>query len=112
MLLFATLSAENPNGKPGLLTISLSNEGSGFTLPVFNWLTVSARQVKGVEGYALTNLRNWLAYDTYAWGSVRCYNDCDGSWSNDAIEIRDIDIIDLSEESISVSLDFHIQLWK
>ena len=100
MILFATLSAENPNGKPGLLTFSLRNTGAGIKLPVFDWMTlgVSAR----TEGYLLNK--------TGSWATVMCSGsqECDGNF-NDYVVIRDKDVIDLRQPTFSI--DFHIQLW-
>ena len=100
MLLFATLSAENPNGKPGLLTISLSEDSQGITLPIFDWMTLNVSS--GREGYLLTNFKeynNWPIYNGTTWADT---------FQGDLV-ISNEDYVDLSKASVSI--DFHIQLW-
>ena len=117
MILCTTLYAkwddfENPNGEPFLLTVTLQKGGKpGFSLPLAKFVTIS--YAPGRKGYLLTNMRVWDD-DEWEWASVDCYGDCnDGQVNDDAVVIREEDIIDLSEGTYSIDLHIPIyKLWK
>tara|TARA_B100000902_G_C26517782_1_gene531684 strand:+ start:182 stop:478 length:297 start_codon:yes stop_codon:yes gene_type:complete len=96
MVLCTTLSAENPNGNPGLLTFSLGADEQNFkvdfTLPLTNWLT------------AHTGFNNNLLADDYLF----IFN---GSFYHDNDVVTFGNLYEPLELLPYVQLDFHIQLW-
>lgn len=108
-LITASVFAYNPNGRPGLLTISLDQDrNSYFTLPIFNWMTLKVSKAKSGEGYSMRNLEYNGSY--YEFATIYCSGTCNGA-SNEYVRMYSEDIINLGKEEISFSLDFHVRLW-
>ena len=108
LVLFAGLNAkdfQNPNGKPGLLTMSLGTNEIEFTLPVNKWLTINLGKTNlNSRGYLITRISKW----DDSWGSIECQGACDGGWGDEVVlnntQYEKFD-------RVYLNLDLHIQLW-